>query len=58
MREQFDRYFELVPVLVIALLVLLGEQGLLVPIVPEMDRSGREISAPQSQVEAPRLIFR
>ena len=58
MREQFDRYFELVPVLVIALLVLLGEQGLLVPIAPGMDRPGREISAPQSQFDGPRLIFR
>ncbi len=58
MRDQLDRYFELVPVLVIALLVLLGEQGLVVPISLGMDRSGLEISAPQFQLEAPRLIFR
>ncbi|WP_155121465.1 hypothetical protein [Bryobacter aggregatus] len=56
MKEQFDRYFELLPVLVIALFVLWGEQRQARMMFPTFDRTQLEWS--RYQVEAPKIIFR
>lgn len=58
MRQQIDRYFELLPVLTIVVLLLCGEKAREKTFAPDFDRADFDLSLPQSQVEVPRLIFR
>jgi hypothetical protein len=60
MRDQVDRYFELLPVLVIALLCAVMEiqASRVRSHAPTLDRTHFEVTLPQNLTEAPRLIFR
>jgi hypothetical protein len=56
MKSHFDRYFELLPALVIVLGLLLAEGGR--QLVREQVIGPVSIGAPEQILDAPRLIFR
>ncbi len=56
MQSHFDRYFELLPALVIVLLLVLADGAR--ELVRNHARGSIHISAPEQLSDAPRLIFR
>jgi hypothetical protein len=61
MRDQIDRYFELLPVLAIALGAAFMEvraNHLAAPAMPQLERMRFEAPAYPRVMDAPRLIFR
>ena len=59
MKQQFDRYFELLPLIAIILILVAREHcWQSAPQLVEYERSGFEFAAPPLEVEMPRLILR
>ena len=58
MRQQFERYFELLPLLAIILILIANEHRQAAPQMVEFEQSGLELNAPAIDVQMPRLILR
>lgn len=58
MKQQFERYFELLPLLAIILILIANEHRQAAPQMVESERSGFEVNAPAIDVQMPRLILR
>lgn len=56
MQRDFDRYFELLPVLVISLILILADHGR--DLVRHPNFGGKQLAVPEQSWEAPRLILR
>ena len=58
MRQQLERYFELLPLFAIILILIAGEQRQAAPQRVEFEHSGFELTVPPIDVQIPRLILR
>ena len=58
MRQQLERYFELLPLVAIILILIAGEQRRVARQRVEFERSGFELTVPPIDVQMPRLILR
>lgn len=58
MRQQFERYFELLPLLAIILILIANEHRQAAPQRFELEHSRFDLNAPPTVVQMPRLILR